>query len=302
MDQNLQINNIIFFNYWRNGDSFINREYVKDIIKHFAGVQFMYAHDNPESILRDIPVIQGPTSILPKELTTWIPYAYNAQEATLYINAWIGVHTGEHANFVTLHNAWAKIFQEFNVPLRDWEMYHPETNFEFYDLTEANNYLNKIQNKPMVLICNGQQQSNQSAMGPMANTLNFLAQSFPDHEFLVTAKVGVTNHNITYTDDLFLGPVGNLQQIAYLSKRAKVIVGKNSGPFSFSHIKENMNDWTKTFICFGYQSKHCLMGAGKYLCNSIFSSTVDEHIAGLLIKEYIDNPGSINQLKETVVR
>lgn len=304
----IEVSNVIFFNHWRNGDSFINREYIKDVIRHFKGASLLYAHNNHPNVLLDLPVIQVPVTALPEGIFDYTPAAYASDPKTLFVNGWIGCHKGghlphnRHANFDLLYKAWGSIFNDFGIPLRSWEEYHPTVDYNVFDLTEADAYIQRIGDAPLVLFCNGQAMSGQSNMGNFASVLLRLAQQFPEHEFLATAKIGIEAPNITYTDDIFSSDVGNLHHIAYLSKRAKLIVGKNSGPFSFSHIKENMNDPTKTFVCFGHNSVDSLMGEGLYRCNSIFTSAVGENYAHLLLKEYIENPPYSSSLKETLVK
>lgn len=302
------VNTVVFFNHYENGDSFINREYVKDIIKHYPNASFFYSHKKHPSLFKDLPVTQLPLTALAPDINQNIVIGYNNVDCTLYVNCWVGCHmttgilpVGRHANFMLLYRAWSPILTALRVHCHDWEEYHPSVNYDVFDMADANKYLDKVKTKPLVLICNGNVASNQSSMGEMTTTLSLLAAEFPDHEFLATYKVNVDLPNITYTDDIFGSHEGNLHHIAYISKRAKIIVGKNSGPFSFCHTKDNMNDPRKTFICFSKHAIDCLMGEGEYSCNSVFSDTTNEIVAMEIIKDYIENPRYATVKKKTEV-
>jgi hypothetical protein len=39
----------VFFNHWRNGDSFVNKAYVKQIIESHPGCEYFYAHQHHEN-------------------------------------------------------------------------------------------------------------------------------------------------------------------------------------------------------------------------------------------------------------
>jgi hypothetical protein len=83
--------------------------------------------------------------------------------------------------------------------------------------------------------------------------------------------------------------VGSLNKISYISQQAELIVGKNSGPFTYAHTKFNMSDPNKTFMCFSHKLKDCLMGEGEYFADSYFSDTLDNDVAIRIVNELINN-------------
>jgi hypothetical protein len=301
----MNITNITFFNRWRNGDCFINKEYVRDIISRYPnGITFKYAHDNHPNIVSDLNCEHIPLSSI-HPIGTFTPLAQ--VENTLYINTWVGCWIGkhlkekDHANFYCLHDMWKEFYQALNLEMKgDYSYYHPSINFQKFDLTEANHYFLRSNPKEFILICNGVQQSEQSSMGDMRNIIFELATRFPEKDFLIAHKVDVDLPNVTCTDYLFSAPTGNLNQIAFLSMFAKLIIGKNSGPFTYAHIKENMNNYQKTFMCFSHKMRDCLMGEGEYLANSFFSDTVDDTKAIEICENLIQYPSYANYKKPTV--
>ena len=285
---------IVFFNQWRNGDCFINKEYVRDIISRLPDDEFIYAHNNHPNIVSDLNCKHVTLNEIPA-INTFLPLAVSRTEPnTLYINTWVGCWIGkhlvenEHANFHCLHTMWKEIFNSLDIEMKgDYSIYLPKVDWYRFDLKECDSYLRTIIPKNLILICNGVQQSGQSSMGDMSHIIKSLASSFPDYEFLITCDIGLTMRNVRCTDDVFGGPTGNLNQIGYISQFAKLIVGKNSGPFTYAHTKTNMNNPEQTFMCFSHKMRDCLMGEGEYLTNSYFSDTIDDNKAFNIISELI---------------
>ena len=297
---------IVFFNQWRNGDCFINKEYVRDIISRLPDDEFIYAHNNHPNIVSDLNCKHVTLNEIPA-INTFLPLAVSRTEPnTLYINTWVGCWIGkhlvenEHANFHCLHTMWKEIFNSLDIEMKgDYSIYLPKVDWYRFDLKECDSYLRTIIPKNLILICNGVQQSGQSSMGDMSHIIKSLASSFPDYEFLITCDIGLTMRNVRCTDDVFGGPTGNLNQIGYISQFAKLIVGKNSGPFTYAHTKTNMNNPEQTFMCFSHKMRDCLMGEGDYLTNSYFSDTIDDNVAIKIIRDLILTPTYSSDRKPT---
>lgn len=295
------LNNVIFYNYEKNGDCFVTKGFVSELIKQLDNVSFSYAHDKHENIIADINCRFVRTYQIPyKEVKKELPYIFHEDSGTLFISTWIGswigkyLAPGHHANYPLLHAAWKEYFDMLDLNFnQDFTYYLPETDYSKFDLSICEAYLKKHYEKPLVIFCNGIQQSGQSGMGIMQSTIKSIAEKYKDHEFIVTYKLDFNLPNITYTDDLFDGKEGNLNQISYISKFSKMIIGKNSGPFSFCHTKENLSDPNKTFLSFNYRPTDCLTGEGDYYANTFFSNTLNENNAAhiidfLLTKSYYD--------------
>ena len=45
---------LIFFNQFHNGDCFVGKEYVREIMRQLPGVEFSYAHNNHADIVKDL--------------------------------------------------------------------------------------------------------------------------------------------------------------------------------------------------------------------------------------------------------
>jgi outer membrane translocation and assembly module TamA len=84
-----------------------------------------------------------------------------------------------------------------------------------------------------------------------------LAKAHPDISFVCTQKFDDEENipgNIFFTDDIFRDVQdGDINEIAFLSTRAFLIVGKNSGPYMFTHVKENICDPNKIFVSLSHE-------------------------------------------------
>jgi hypothetical protein len=152
-----------------------------------------------------------------------------------------------------------------------------------HDLTKADAFIASIGDRRMVLMCNGTSMSGQSEMGDMARVIDALAREFTDTVFVVTNKS--RDHgleNVRYTQDIF-NMESDINQIAYLSRRASLIVGKNSGPFSYCQFKENLEDPSKTFWNFSTRLTDCLTAGLEFPSINKFSpQTHDPVVVGML--------------------
>ena len=299
---------VIFFNQWRNGDCFIGKEYVREIVKMFPDIEFAYAHNNYSDIIGDLKIKHLKLDEIPRiEMFTLVNAVPEPGDArTIYINTWAGClipkHMGEkdHANFKLLHKLWYEIYLALNIDIGpSFEEYLPQIKWENYDLSECEEYIKRVDNKRLFLFCNSPQQSEQSSMGDMRDIIYQLATKHNECEFLVTDELDFDLPNVTYcgtktrdinASNVICGPmiIGSLNKISYISQHAELIVGKNSGPFTYAHVKSNMDDSNKTFMCFSHKLKDCLMGEGEYFADSYFSDTLDNDVAIRILNELIN--------------
>jgi hypothetical protein len=235
-----------------------------------------------------------------------MPMLVDTVTNTVYINTWVGSFQdlpkwGRHANFTTFPHMWKAIYDYLNLPMiGDYDCYHPEILFDRYNTSHAQEYLSSIGDSPLVVICNNNVLSRQSSMGDMERIIDNISSQFPDHQFLITDRVNVHKSNVQYSEDVLKGIVGNLNQISFITHAADLIIGKNSGPFSYAHTRANMTNPHKTFMCFSKQIAECLMGGGKYLANSYFSDSTDDVTATRIITSLISAPSYSSELKNTV--
>lgn len=244
--------NICFFNHWHNGDVFCSKQYLKELIRQMPFVNFQYAQKNTNKLLLDLKLQQISLDTVPVA-------CFNDRFAelgdTLFINTWIGGYLDllaelghRHSNWINLNRVWFSIFdvveQKYKIKLSrkpSLLSYIQETEWSFYETKYVTNFI-KNRDK-IVLFCNGHVNSNQSSVSDLQNIINIVSILHPDITFVCTKKFenSLNLDNIYFTDDIFADVTGgDLNEIAYLSTKVKLIVGKNSGPYMYCHVSDNI--------------------------------------------------------------
>ena len=81
--------------------------------------------------------------------------------------------------------------------------------------------------------------------------IHSLSVTYPDISFIVSNKTHVNANNVFMASDI-LGDCGgcDLNEISYLSQSCAVIMGRYSGPHTFTYIKQNLLNSEKKMISF----------------------------------------------------
>ena len=286
--------NIVFFNQYHNGDCFVGKGWVRNIMQQIPEAKFYYAHKNWPTIVKDL----GCEHLHVDELgaVNNMTRLANDAEGHLYLNTWCGAFQGEvfgfgeHSNYIRQHRIYelycGMLTKQLGRPITQSTNPHdylPFQDFGVHDLTLADAFIASIGDRRLVLMCNGTAMSGQSEMGDMSRVIDALAKEFPDTVFVATNKSRNHGHeNVRYTQDIF-NMESDINQIAYLSRRASLIVGKNSGPFSYCQFKENLEDASKTFWNFSSRLTDCLTAGLEFPSINKFSpQTHDPIVVGML--------------------
>ena len=290
------VKNIVFFNQYHNGDCFVGKGWIRNIMQQLPDLEFGYAHANHADIIKDLGCRHIPISELP-QIDRMVRIAQD-DDGTLFINTWCGAFQGElfghhqHSNYIIQHRIYEMYCEQLSKILgrpvtqsSNPHDYLPFIDFSHYDTALANAFVqDTVGDAPLVLFCNGVANSGQSAVGNLKFTLDTLARQFQDHVFVATHDNGIRLPNVYYTNAIF-NKDSDLNEIAYLSQRAKLIVGKNSGPFSYCCFDENMNI-DHTFFCFGKLLTDCLNAGLQFPAQFKFcDQTNDRLITNILIRE-----------------
>lgn len=293
---------LIFFNQFHNGDCFVGKQYVASLmeelkLKHGADLKFAYAHNNHPDIIADLEITHDMehlslNNIPPMDRMTRV--AESQDKETVFVNTWVGCWQGtmfpfgEHINFQRLHNIWREYFKYFDVNfVEDADYYLPKIYFRCgrFDLSRANVFLNTHEN--FIIICNGSANSGQSRVGNLRQTINILAENMKtsrlDYKIVCTEKFDTPHDNVIFTEDIFGHLESDINLIAYISTDAKLIVGKNSGPFSYCQFDQNLLDKDRTFLNLSILPTDCPSGGGAYPARCLFSAeTNEERIANMI--------------------
>jgi hypothetical protein len=249
------INKIIFYTPGHNGDIHYSREFVKDIIKKIPNIPAEYWCNSSKKILKDIH------SLKIKPFNLWgickNNFFYDLETKTVYINTWVGCDysvNGEGKYGCCLKSnyfMYKQIFNFLNIKIENEEYYIPSIDSSFYDTLKIDEFFKNNHYKFYCLISNGNVLSGQAENLNLNNFIKKLALNFKNTCFILTdSSDKIYFENVFYTDDIINTTDGDLNEIAHLSTKCNIIVGRASGPFCFCHNKNNLYDKKKIFIVF----------------------------------------------------
>jgi len=233
---------IYFYNNYHNGDVFYSKEFVRDIKKQI-GLSHHYIHRNNPSILKDFDISQ---------IKGYIPNtsSLSKKDNNLYINTWVGQNDAKYLKYdcslKSNYLIYTDIFKTLKIELKPIEYYIPEINFD--KVTKIS-----LGDKKYVLVCNNNVHSGQSDNFNFDPIIDNISNTYKDVNFIMTNNSNLKKDNVLYVSDLLKINMGNLLEISYLSTQTDIIIGRGSGPFCFSHIRENMLNENKTFIVFTHK-------------------------------------------------
>lgn len=274
------IENVYFYNNYHNGDVFYSKEFVKDI-KSKIGKNHYYIHNNDFSILKDIDIeqIRKPT---PKNEISVLQI-----ENDIYINTWIGQQQSKYlssgCNLNANYNIFCDIYEQLNIEINQIEYYIPSVDFQKVQTLNIDNFIN--QNKKYILICNNNVHSGQSENFNFDPFIDYLSTVYPDLMFIISNNTNLNKNNVFNFSNIG-GITNNLLEISYISTKCDVIIGRASGPYCFTHIKENIKNPNKNFIGFSYgEAESKWVSDNNCQAKQYWSNNFDE----LSIKNFINN-------------
>lgn len=285
------IQEICFFNHFHNGDVFNSKVFVQDIIKKIDNRKYYYAHSTNQKILLDTNVIQLPMAFFPINNTNTILH----NNDIMFVNTWIGAYFhndlmnnipafGTKVDFENecslrfSYKMYKRIYKEISevlkletpIELDDIQEYWPTVNYSKFNMVFVNRLLMKHSGNKRILISNGPGHSGQCSYNQnMADMILEIAATKSNYTFIVTHKFPSTLENILFTDDMQVEN-GDLNEISFLSCLCDIIIGRSSGPFTFSITKDNVDDPNKTFFCFGDRETDYFIHGTPTVCKSIF--------------------------------
>lgn len=298
------IHTICFFNFWHNGDVYSGKGYMQDIIRQMPSMKFQHAQLNSLKTMRDLNCEHVHTDSIDPRVTHSMRYV--DFDGVLYVNTWVGAYGNavipqgqHHANWTSLYTMWMHIYDTIEQLLgtsfertNNLAQYIPTTDWQKFDVAPAVRFTGPRQN--IVLLCNGLVRSTQSNLGVLDGVVAELAKDFPNIDFVCTTKFDTTNiepTNIYFTDDIFADVAdGDINEIAFLSTKAFMIIGKNSGPFMFTHVQENILDAGKIFVSLSHRSSDSYAwGLSGLPCRYYhYSNDDDINVAGIIRKAIWD--------------
>ena len=242
------IKKVAYFNLAHYGDLHYSREFVK-FFSSKLDVPSSYTHYKCHSVLQDIPNMRHYSS-LPINIKNPNNIGLLLVDDCLLFGTWIGQEGSKwiQEDGCTLKNNY-KIYKQhaktLDIDFPTEESFIPTINYEKYRIDT----IPKIDKDRNILICNGDVLSGQSRNFDMDMIVVALATKHPLCRFYVTKPITVSLPNILDVNVMIdsNGP-SNLNEISYISLFCDIIVGRGSGPFCFTHVKENLLNKNKTYI------------------------------------------------------
>jgi hypothetical protein len=245
------IEKIIFYNHAHNGDVFISKSYISYIANSLPNIDFTYAHINDRKIVIDMPIKYSSDLNGLDQFSRW-----SGSEDTLYINSWVGnhLHYGD-CNWKTLHSMYHDVINfinknlDSNLYLSDIINYCPTINWKSYDIPK--NFETEFNNT--VIFSNGPTLSGQSDIYDIDKIVWEVVKSLPEKKFILThpSSALILKDQVLLASDIIKTSGSDLNEISWLSTKCKNIVGRQSGPFIYMLVPENINDSRKTITGFG---------------------------------------------------
>jgi hypothetical protein len=256
--------NIIFYNDFHHGDLHYIRPFVRDICKKLKTIcgNFYYYHNF--SYLDDILSELNDVAIRIPSLNLPVHGGIYSDDKNIYINTWTGHNnhkylekaTSIYSNYYMFGEIYDFISKDLNfkIELDSIENYVPVIDFSKLNIDYKKNieaFYNNHKNKIIILVANGLVHSGQCLNFDFGDIVNKLSIESSEYIFICTCKnFAPKTEYVYFTDDIINKGYSDLNEISYLSKFCRIIIGRQSGPFCLTHIKENLINKEKIFISF----------------------------------------------------
>jgi len=236
---------IIFFNHFHNGDIHSSREFVKDIIFKMNPEQVEYHQNNENLELSDINI-----KFLTIDDDLHMDKLIYEDDLTIYINTWFNTHFGHRYYQCTLEALYYNfkiIYEKLDIKLDPIENYIPSIDYSKYNIKNVDEYFSNIKSKKLIFISNGKIESMQSDN----ENLDFVIKDLSDNKnniIFVTSPTEIISDNVVQTKDIIKNEKGDLNENSYISTFCDIIIGKESGPYFFTYVKDNIETDKKQYM------------------------------------------------------
>lgn len=256
----MKYKDICFYNYFGNGDLFNSRGFVQYFMNKLPETNFYYAHPKNSRIFEDMENLKYSPII--SNLMIGGKHLVIGQESDLYLNTWIGLDSryvlpGIGCTLEKYFQLWKMLVRVSNLEIileEDLNNYIPTIDyFKIKYTNNVNKFLSNLQFGKLVLISNGDVFSNQANNFDFSTIIDKLVKEYNDIVFIITQPINHNYINLFTTKDIIKSEDDiDLNEISYLSLFCDTIIGRSSGPYVFTQVKENFEDENKKFLSFTY--------------------------------------------------
>lgn len=273
-----KISNVYFHNNFHNGDVHLSKGFIKAYQKIIGHKNFYYIHNCNKKITADLePDIKTVNANI-QNLQDKLIYCENEN---LFINTWIGTENKKYLNTYGLNfNSNKIIFNEVLQMLNLQSSYTdeellPNINFSAYNLRLNN--VESIKSSKNILFCNNDFKSGQSYNFDTDYFLQKLVNKYKEYNFIVTNYTNIKSNNIIPINDLVDNKDFNLLECSYISLYCDHIIGRSSGPYTVSLIRDNLLNGKKNFYCLA-NAKDLVCWYENSLCKKKWYNSVEDFI------------------------
>lgn len=239
---------LTFFNYFHNGDIHAGREFVKDIMKKTNTDLSFYYHKLKPGILKDINIQE----LVLEDNTIDNSHLYYEDDNNIYINTWFHVNFGHRRFQCTLEALYYNftiIYDKLNIELEDISYYIPSIDYTKYNTGKIDEFFSESQYKKYIYVSNGEIESFQSDPTSLDDPIQLLSKIHKNCLFILSNDSIIKGENIIQSKDIIGSDgKGDLNENSYLTTKCDIIIGRESGPYFFSYVKENIITDKKQFI------------------------------------------------------
>ena len=239
--------NLVFFNYFHNGDVHSGREFVKDIIKKTGYESVFFYHKLKSSILKDINLKE----ILLDDTIDNDKLIYEDIE-NIYINTWFHVkygHSRYQCTLEALYYNFTIIYDYLKIKLESISYYIPSIDYFKYNIKKIDDFFDGSKYDKYIYVSNGEIESFQSDPISLDEPIYLLSKIYKNCLFILSNKSIIKSDNIILSKDIIgSNGEGDLNENSYITTKCDIIIGRESGPYFFSYVKENVTGDKKQFI------------------------------------------------------
>jgi hypothetical protein len=239
------------YNEFHNGDIFYSRPLVRLLEKKY---KIHYYHNNNPGLFDDMPHVEEHIGLLSR-----FPI-YHKSSIFGDINTWIGqdscLFLTSGCSFESYMCLIKKISTTYNLDLKNQDPKDILPKINFSNLVNIEEIYEKIKllkymYKKIIFWSNGPVLSGQSENFDFSQYIYDSAESFPDYLHLITNEINTEkmSSNILLTNYI-TNKFPDLLYLGYISTFCDVIIGRESGPYCFTNVIENIFDPEKKYICF----------------------------------------------------
>lgn len=284
---------VIFVNLFHNGDIHCSREFIKHFKSVYTG-EVSYCHFNDKKTTQDLNINYiHPSSFGFSVDSSTIPFIEEREDSIL-VNTWVGADDRKYlymhgctldTNYVLWTDIYARLSKmlNINITINDKQSYIPTLDYSIINKSPIDDFFASTGNKHNIFIVTSNVCSGQSHNFDFKPIVEYLAMRFPEKNFIISNEMNTHFNNIIYAKNISrTSDKCDLIENSYISTKCNAIIGRGSGSFCYSIVKENYLS-NKRIIGIGHKPEEIFWAKPQ---NGIFfASSESRNLPNLLNEE-----------------